>query len=218
MTVDNGVTVMARAFALAATVHAGQVRKGSDTPYLAHLLGVAELVVTLGGSEIEVAGALLHDAAEDGGGQARLDDISDQCGDAVAGIVAACSDSYVDTTSGAVKEAWLSRKQRYIDQLRAPDVADGAVLVSVCDKLHNLAATRSDYEAIGEPVWARFKTGWAGQVWYYRALLEVYLACPDHRVGRAGASLRSELERLEAALVRHGHDLSGVEAALTEHG
>ena len=45
----------------------GQTKKGADTPYVAHLLGVAALVLDHGGSEAEAIAALLHDSIEDAG-------------------------------------------------------------------------------------------------------------------------------------------------------
>lgn len=63
------VRLLEAAFSLAAHVHVVHVRKASKVPYMAHLLGVAELVWTSGGSDVEAAAALLHDAVEDGGGK-----------------------------------------------------------------------------------------------------------------------------------------------------
>ena len=48
--------------------HRAQKRKGSSTPYIAHLLSVAALVLEAGGTEDEAIAALLHDAIEDQGG------------------------------------------------------------------------------------------------------------------------------------------------------
>ena len=50
----------------ATELHANQTRKGSDEPYIGHLLGVASLVLQYGGNENEVIAALLHDAVEEG--------------------------------------------------------------------------------------------------------------------------------------------------------
>ena len=61
------------ALAYATRVHRGQTRR--DSPYVAHLLRVAGLVLEDGGTENEAIGALLHDAAEDQGGHERLADI-----------------------------------------------------------------------------------------------------------------------------------------------
>lgn len=52
-------------------LHANQKRKGSDEPYIGHLLSVASLVLQYGGREDEAIAALLHDAVEDQGGRPR---------------------------------------------------------------------------------------------------------------------------------------------------
>lgn len=208
------VPLLVEAFALAARVHVAQVRKGSQTPYLAHLLAVTSLVWAHEGTDVEAAGALLHDSVEDGGGRAVLDTIRAGCGDAVAGIVESCSDSVVDTTGGEAKADWSTRKVAYIHHLADAGTSDSARLVSACDKLDNLSATRADYDRLGDEVWTRFKTGWAGQVWYYRSLLAVYAACSDPRVHGVGADIHTELAYLEGALVAAGHDLDQVAPAI----
>jgi len=62
----------AQAFAFASVVHASQTRKGTATPYLSHLMGVASLVLEHGADEDTAIAALLHDAPEDQGGYAML--------------------------------------------------------------------------------------------------------------------------------------------------
>ena len=86
--------------------HRVQTRKGTDTPYMGHLLGVASLVLEDGGDEEQAIAGLLHDAVEDQGGRPRLDDIREQFGPRVAPIVAACSDSDVV----GEKAPWRERK------------------------------------------------------------------------------------------------------------
>jgi len=57
----------------AVLVHAGQTRKGTEIPYLAHLLGVVSIALEHGANEDEAIGALLHDAGEDAGGEGRIE-------------------------------------------------------------------------------------------------------------------------------------------------
>lgn len=57
------------AMVYASQIHAAQRRKGSNTPYIAHLLGVAAITLEAGGDEDQAIAALLHDAVEDQGGQ-----------------------------------------------------------------------------------------------------------------------------------------------------
>ncbi|MGJ4889024.1 HD domain-containing protein [Bradyrhizobium sp. HKCCYLRH3099] len=63
------------ALVYAADLHRSQVRKGSNVPYIAHLLSVSSRVLSAGGSEVQAIAGLLHDAAEDQGGHAKLDEI-----------------------------------------------------------------------------------------------------------------------------------------------
>ena len=51
-----------RALLYASRLHKDQVRKGTSTPYITHLLAVASIVGENGGTEDEVVAALLHDA------------------------------------------------------------------------------------------------------------------------------------------------------------
>ncbi len=72
----------------------GQSRKGTEIPYLAHLLAVTALVIEWGGDEEMAIAALLHDAVEDQGGLETLADIRRRFGERVAVIVDGCTDSY----------------------------------------------------------------------------------------------------------------------------
>jgi (p)ppGpp synthase/HD superfamily hydrolase len=65
-----------RAMAYAAEKHGNQTRKGGDIPYLGHLLSVAGYVIEADGTETEAIAAVLHDAAEDQGGEDITPDTS----------------------------------------------------------------------------------------------------------------------------------------------
>jgi (p)ppGpp synthase/HD superfamily hydrolase len=104
-----------RALLYATNVHGGQVRKGTATPYVAHLLAVAATVLEYGGDEDLAIAALLHDSVEDQGGKARLEDVRNRFGERVAHIVEACSDSLADTGKGERKAHWQERKDAYIE-------------------------------------------------------------------------------------------------------
>ena len=58
----------AEAFAYANQMHAGQHRKQSTTPYIAHLMAVSGKVLENGGDEDLAIAGLLHDVVEDCGG------------------------------------------------------------------------------------------------------------------------------------------------------
>ena len=155
-------------------VHAGQVRKGTQIPYISHLLAVTSIVLEHGATEDEAIGALLHDAGEDAGGEARIADIAVRFGDAVAAIVRGCSDTTINP-----KPPWRQRKEAYIAHLHEATAA--MILVSAADKLHNARAILHDVNTIGDAVWQRFNAGKADTLWYYRAVTDALRAAPHNR-------------------------------------
>jgi (p)ppGpp synthase/HD superfamily hydrolase len=157
-----------KAMDYAAEKHSTQTRKGSDIPYLGHLLSVAGYVIEAGGTETEAIAALLHDAAEDQGGLETLAEIREKFGDDVAKIVGECSDTFETPTP-----PWRERKENYVRHLS--EASDSALLVSLADKLHNAHAILRDFREVGDQLWTRFNVKDPQQhLWYYRSLLEVY--------------------------------------------
>lgn len=84
-----------QALAYTCLIHAGQKRKGTQIPYVAHLLSVAAIALEYGADEDEAIAALLHDAVEDAGGKTRLEDIACRFGNHVAEVVDRCTDADV---------------------------------------------------------------------------------------------------------------------------
>ncbi|PSO77686.1 MAG: phosphohydrolase [Cyanobacteria bacterium QS_4_48_99] len=162
------------ALAYASNLHLQQKRKGSNIPYITHLMAVANLALEHGATEIEAIAALLHDAAEDKGGSETLKTIQEKFGKEVAEIVEACSDSLADTTTGEQKLPWKQRKENYI--ARISTASPSVQLVSICDKLHNAASILTDYGSQGEEIWERFKGGKQDTLWYYRSLTDTFEA------------------------------------------
>jgi len=156
-----------RALTFAAQLHADQVRKGTNIPYIAHLLGVASLVLEYGGGEDEAIAALLHDAVEDQGGPATRARIHALFGETVVDIVDGCTD-----TDETPKPPWRARKEAYLAHLRTASPA--VLLVSAADKLYNATSILRAYSEVGEDIWARFSAGRGEQLWYYRALVATF--------------------------------------------
>jgi (p)ppGpp synthase/HD superfamily hydrolase len=180
-----------RAFLFAADKHSGQTRKASTIPYVAHLIGVASLVLEAGGDEDLAIAALLHDVVEDCGGMPMLKEIERRFGKRVAKIVDGCTDAYVEP-----KPPWKERKDNYIRRLRKEN-ADTR-LVSAADKLNNIRSIISDYRQIGESVWSRFTGGREGTLWYYRTLRDVFLQSRLNRITREFDLAVKELDSLTA--------------------
>lgn len=125
----------AQAFEYANRLHAEQFRKGTDIPYISHLMRVAGLTLEFGADEEIAIAALLHDAVEDQGGLAIAAEIEKLFGKKVRDIVVECSDSI--TEKEAEKGPWQQRKEKYIDHLKN-SASPEACLVCACDKLDNM--------------------------------------------------------------------------------
>jgi (p)ppGpp synthase/HD superfamily hydrolase len=178
-----------RALGLALELHRDQVRKGPKRiPYVAHLLGVASIVLEDGGDEDEAIAALLHDGPEDRGGGATLERIRAEFGERVAAIVEGCSD-----TLEQPKPPWRARKERYLGHLEEapPDVLH----VSLADKVHNARAILGDYREVGEELWSRFRGTREESLWYYRALAELF---SRRRPGPLAEELARTVDEIEA--------------------
>jgi len=177
-----------RAFQFAAEKHAAQTRKASTIPYIAHLMGVASLVLEGGGDEDLAIAALLHDVVEDCGGAPMLKDVRRRFGKRVADVVDGCTDSDADP-----KPPWRERKENYLRHLKRADA--GTRLVSAADKLNNIRSILTDYREIGESVWARFNGGREGTLWYYRALRDEFRRGKGNRISRDYELAFNELEK-----------------------
>lgn len=169
------------ALSYATELHQEQIRKGTDIPYISHLLAVASLVLENGGKEDEAIAALLHDAIEDQGGDATRQEIRKRFGEQVASIVDGCTDAEVTP-----KPPWRKRKEAYVAHLR--EAPPSVRLVSAADKLHNLRSILMDFRKEGEKLWDRFNASKEESLWYYGEIVSILKAQgPEH--------LADELER-----------------------
>jgi len=157
-----------RAFVAAAHIHREDPRKGHAYPYLSHLMAVAALVWEHGGSDTQVAAALLHDTAEDHGGQDMLDELREHFSEEVVTIVEQCSDALPG--EGEEKPPWMQRKVRYLAAIPAKEPK--TLLVSAADKLHNARLILADYRQTREQLWSQFNRGREYQLWYYGELAQ----------------------------------------------
>lgn len=131
----------------ARTAHAGQIRNGSGgLPYVEHPMAVAARLDEHGYGEEVLAAALLHDVVEDSG--TPLDEIREEFGEGVAGMVGALTDD----------EGLDSYRERKAEHRERVAAADGeALAIYGSDKLTNVKALREAYEAEGDAVREEFK-------------------------------------------------------------
>lgn len=199
-----------QAVEFARAAHTGQLTRGSNTPHLAHLLGVSSLVLDYGGSEDQAIVGLLHHAAEDDG--IKREAIRRKFGDAVADMIAACTNGTVEGEAAhddgeSRRRNWRKRKLAHLAKLT--DEPDSALLVSACDKLHSargiVSALRNP--VVGDQVFERLTGGKLGTLAYYNSLVSL--------LSRRGCEVGQELDIAVSSM----HDLAGVanRVDLSEH-
>lgn len=171
-----------------AVLHAGQTRKGKNTPYVAHLLSVSALVLETGGDEDEAIAGLLHDSLEDQPDKTSAEEIERRFGGRVLELIRSCTDTPPDYRGGS-KPSWRQRKEAYLAHLL--QAGEGALRVALADKLHNARELLADYRLIGEDVWERFNAKKEDQLWFYKSLVAAFKL---KQVGAFGQQL-NELER-----------------------
>ncbi|HIK29867.1 MAG TPA: HD domain-containing protein [Oscillatoriales cyanobacterium M59_W2019_021] len=179
-------------------LHLNQVRKGSNIPYISHLLSVAALVLEEGGDEDEAIAALLHDAVEDCGGAPISAEIRAKFGERVARLVRECTESET-----LPKPPWKERKQRYLEQLKDCDA--GAYRIAIADKLHNARSTLREYRRQGDAVWQKFKGGKEGTLWFYRSILAIQPPVDRSEKAAASAQLIEELQQIVVELAANSN-------------
>jgi len=135
-----------RAIIFATQAHKGQVRKGTDIPYITHPLEVMQILTEMGaGTDLKIAG-ILHDVAEDTAHS--LNEIEELFGKEVARLVA----SHTEDKS----KSWFERKQSAIDRVKTGDKQ--VAMLIMADKISNLKSMLADYLLVGEKMWDRFSS------------------------------------------------------------
>lgn len=148
------------AIAFARKAHEGQVRKGTDRPYIVHPLEVKEIVASMTTDEEIICAAVLHDTIEDCENVTQ-ELLKEQFGERVAQLVVQESE---DKT-----KSWEERKGTTIEHLK---VAQREVqMIGLADKLSNIRDIDRDYPGAGEALWNRFRMQSKESIgWYYKGV------------------------------------------------
>jgi (p)ppGpp synthase/HD superfamily hydrolase len=163
----------ALAFALANHWHTGHMRKGTEIPYISHLMAVSALVLEYGGTLEQASAALLHDVIEDT--DCTIEEIIKLVSNDVAQIVLECT--HVEFAEITDKEAkTVAKKTFYLERLLSPDRLAAANLVALCDKTHNIECTVRDWQISGqdESMFNKFNGGYEIQKNWYTSLANAF--------------------------------------------
>lgn len=151
-----------RAINTAAWAHDGQLRKGTDLPYVSHVYGVMHLVSQQPGvDENTIIAAVLHDVLEDASDKYSIEDMERDFGEQVTTYVRMIS-------KDKSLNAWQERADDYLSRLDL--ISSPPLVIAACDKVHNLSSILADYDEVGEELWQRFNSGKESQRWWYWAV------------------------------------------------
>ncbi len=128
---EDAIEDVMRAYEFGAAAHDGQKRKSGE-PYISHPVAVAQELAEMHLDAQAITAAILHDTVEDT--DASLEDIEEQFGEEVAGLVDGVSKlDQIQFRSRAEAQAESFRKMMLamIEDIRV-------ILVKLADRLHNM--------------------------------------------------------------------------------
>lgn len=162
--------ILEDAFLFAEKAHRGQMRKGTDIPYLIHLVRTWDYVRQMTDSMEEQAAALLHDVLEDT--PVTLKELKAAFGDYIADLVKSESEHKREERPAA--ETWKVRKMETLSRVHHLAQCEGAepyLHITLGDKLANLYSMSYEYAWRGEEIWKKFNQKEKGMhAWYYGEL------------------------------------------------
>jgi len=151
--------LMHNAIIFAAGKHRNGLRKGTDIPYISHIMEVMQILIKNSCEENVVIAGILHDTLEDT--ETTPEEIYKLFGSKVLSIVQS------ETENKSL--SWFERKSATISHLRNASVE--AKLVCCADKLSNIRSMYADLHKIGEKLWERFNAPKKQIKWYYENIV-----------------------------------------------
>ena len=157
------MTKIEKAVLFATKAHAGQLRKGSEKPYILHPMEAMAIVTKYTDDEDVIAAAVLHDTVEDT--TVTLERLEKEFSPRVAALVASVTEDKKKDLPA--ESTWLERKQEAI--LHLETASHETKLLCLADKYSNLRDMYDDIEDFGSEYWQLFnqKDG-RMHAWYYR--------------------------------------------------
>ena len=157
------MTKIEKAVLFATKAHAGQLRKGSEKPYILHPMEAMAIVTKYTDDEDVIAAAVLHDTVEDT--TVTLERLEKEFSPRVAALVASVTEDKKKDLPA--ESTWLERKREAI--LHLETASHETKLLCLADKYSNLRDMYDDIEDFGSEYWQLFnqKDG-RMHAWYYR--------------------------------------------------
>ena len=146
------------AIIFATLAHEGQVRKGTNIPYIVHPMEVMQILTNNDCDETIIVAGILHDTLEDT--PTTPEDILQNFGQDILDLVQSESEDKSKT--------WQERKQDTINHLE--NASKEIQLICCADKLSNIKSIYADKLLLGDDVFNRFNAPKDKVEWYYKGI------------------------------------------------
>lgn len=160
-TSDKDYEMIIKAINFATKKHEGQVRKGTDIPYIVHPMETMTILRGMNADTSLLIAGVLHDVVEDT--DTTIDEIQNEFGKEVADLVGNHSEDKSRT--------WQERKETDIEETQ--NGSKELKMLVMADKVSNLRALYRDVQELPEKVWERFNASKKQQSWYYSKMIDV---------------------------------------------
>lgn len=165
------INLILKALKIAYEAHKKQNRKGTDIPYIVHLLDVTKSLIAEKEKDDAIIAGILHDTLEDT--HFPPEEIEKEFGLNVLKLVKLWTESKfnADSKREERKESWWRRKEHTISLCN--DASKEELMILLADKLSSLRDIKEDV-LINKMDWNNFNAGEGDQAKYYNALREQF--------------------------------------------
>jgi (p)ppGpp synthase/HD superfamily hydrolase len=154
--VSKEVERLNKAISFACERHKDQIRKGTNVPYVFHLMEVSTILQGMNGDTDLIIAGLLHDTVEDT--NTTFEELEKEFGSKVA--------EYVRSDTEDKSKTWEERKEHTVLSVESMDCDCKKLLLA--DKLSNLRSSYNDLKySEDKNIWGKFKRGKEQQKKYY---------------------------------------------------
>ncbi len=148
-------TRFTQALAFAAAIHERQIKGPRSLPFIAHPMGVASLVMLLGGNEDQAVVAILHDTIE----AVSRETLTSHFGAEIS------RRAFLFETPAFENTDWRSGRIAYQNHLKTLDASH--LLVVACEEMHELQEWTRDCELAPVLTWQLASAPPAEWVWHF---------------------------------------------------
>lgn len=162
-----------KAISVAFKEHEGQYRKGTQTPYIVHLLDVSSILMYEEDlNENVICAGILHDTLEDT--HYSKEQLKEDFGDEIYKLVLFCTEegNIVGTSKEEEVRTWKVRKEKSLEKL-TQGAKEEEMLVFLADKLSNIKSMYEEKLIVGDDFWNKFNASYEEIKWYYTQILEL---------------------------------------------